>query len=138
MTSTLARQVALDEGEVAFGASSPIGPVLAIVLSGELTVAGDASKATRDDGIWRVAALGELSADATLKSGDVFAIGAPGCARQARWTPRSAGSAVHTRALPRSRCRRRTPRSAVSADVPTARDARDVYAYAWAGPGVVP
>jgi CRP-like cAMP-binding protein len=74
------QEVHLEPDEPAFGESEPIGPTIVVVLTGEITLKGDSSKASRDDGLWRVSAFGDHAADATLKPGDVFAIGTPGCA----------------------------------------------------------
>ena len=71
-------QVTLQECEFAFGESSPLGPAIVVVMDGGLQLSGDPSKASRDDGLWRVSAFGDLAADAKLKAGDVFAIGQPG------------------------------------------------------------
>ena len=72
------QEVALEAGETTFGASSPIGPAIVLVLDGEIQITGDPTKATRDDGLWRVSAFGDLATDATMRTGDVFAVGGPG------------------------------------------------------------
>jgi cGMP-dependent protein kinase len=72
------QEVFLEPGESSFGEESPIGAAIAVVTQGSLTFTGDASKASRDDGIWRVSAFGELCSSTTLNEGDVFAIGRPG------------------------------------------------------------
>ena len=55
-----------------------IAGVLLVILSGEVQFTGDQKKKTRDGGMWRESAYGELCSDTLLKAGDVVALGRPG------------------------------------------------------------
>ena len=55
-----------------------VAGVLLLILEGEIAFTGDAQKRSRDDGVWRESALGELCSDTVLGAGDVIALGRPG------------------------------------------------------------
>lgn len=55
-----------------------VAAVLLVIVSGSVNFQGDPSKKTRDGGMWRDSALGELCSDAVLSAGDVIALGRPG------------------------------------------------------------
>jgi hypothetical protein len=59
--------------------SGRVAGVLIVITRGKVSFHGDASKKTRDGGIWRESALGELCSDTTLTAGDVVALGRPVC-----------------------------------------------------------
>ena len=72
------QEVAMRAGETSFGQSSPVGPCIIVLMSGTITFTGDPSKASRDEGLWRVSSFGDSCADTTLDAGDVIIIGSAG------------------------------------------------------------
>ena len=58
--------------------SGRVAGVLLLILDGEVAFTGDQQKKTREGGMWRESALGELCSDTVLGSGDVVALGRPG------------------------------------------------------------